>query len=115
MSSVSLISESSQEVSQYMNRQVRREGERVCVRVRERERERERESDSSNFISSSQVPPTTSAGYSRLKRGIRGVKQPQYPSSQQRPHPGHAPRTEQSGPPPVGAVRNSFQPRQPWQ
>ena len=108
MSSVSLISESSQEVSQYMNRQVSGE-ERVCVCERER---------GSNFISSSQVPPTTSAGYSRLKRGIRGVKPLQYPSSgqpQQRPHPGHAPRTEQSGPPPVGAVRNSFQPRQPWQ
>ena len=95
-----------------MNRQVSKEGGRKGVCVRESLRERERENQ---FISSLQVPPTTSAGYSRLKRGIRGVKPPQYPSSQQRPHPGHAPRTEQSGPPPVGAVRNSFQPRQPWQ
>ena len=60
----------------------------------------------------SQAPPTSAAGYSRLRHGIRGVKP--YPSSQQRPHPGHAPRhggSQQSGPPPVGAVRNSFQPR----
>ena len=73
MPSISLISESSQEVSQYMNSLTSEQGGRekgysVCEREPEGERERENQ-----FISSSQVPPTTSAGYSRLKRGIRGV------------------------------------------
>ena len=64
-----------------------------------------------------QAHSTSSAGYNRLKHGIRGVKP--YPSvpgggvQQQRPHPGHTPRP--GGPPPVGAVRSSYQPRQPWQ
>lgn len=60
-----------------------------------------------------QVPPA-STGYNRLKHGIRGVKG--YPSQlQQRPHPGHTSRavvSQQSGPPPMGAARNNFQ---PWQ
>ena len=43
MSTVSLISESSQEVSQYMNKQVRREEDREGEGGRERERERERD------------------------------------------------------------------------
>ena len=65
------------------------------------------------FISP-QMPPSrplaTSAGYSKLRQGIRGTRgtYPSIPRQQQQPAAGHAPRPV--GPPPTGhSSRNQYQ------